>query len=106
MTHLKLWTLLQVRSRTPSELEENLSAAKMLQRETAFFASHEELRGLSSEMKGLPALIQKLIRLQDQRLQEFLPNLKRQASYDAHRRLSCRHQSWSCVQQTARLRLV
>lgn len=77
--------LLQVRSRTPKELEDNISASKMLQKEAAFFESHEELRGLSSEMKGLPALIQKLIRLQDQRLQEFLPNLKKQASQDANR---------------------
>ena len=51
----------------------------MQKKETSFFEGHDELRGLSEEMKGLPALIQKLIILQDRRLQEFLPHLKKQA---------------------------
>ena len=50
----------------------------MRDKEEAFFDSHHELRDVSADMKGLPALIQKLIRLQDQRLQEFLPDLKKQ----------------------------
>ena len=74
---------MQVRSRTPKELEHRITAAEMQRREKSFFDNHHELCQLAPEMKGMPALIQKLIRLQDQRLQEFLPDLKKQVSPDA-----------------------
>lgn len=69
---------LQVRCRSQEELSEDTSPEEMRQRERDLFQNHAELSHLPDEYKGMPALVDKLVKLQGERIHSHLPVLKKQ----------------------------
>ena len=69
-----------MRCRTQEELKEGISPEVVLQRELEFFNNHAELSRLPNEYKGMPALVDKLVKLQGLRIHSHLPVLKKQVS--------------------------
>lgn len=70
-----------MRCRTQEELKESISPEVVLQRESEFFQKHTDLSYLPDEYKGMPALVDKLVKLQGLRIHSHLPVLKKQVSY-------------------------
>lgn len=68
---------MQVRSRTPHELKQGVSAKEARNNEAYFFEHHKELKHVAAEYKGVPALVQKLVQIQAERIQSHLPELKK-----------------------------
>lgn len=64
-----------VRCRTPQELEEGVSLTAARKLEAELFNTHEELKHVMPSCKGLPALVEKLICVQKDRLEKCLPNI-------------------------------
>ena len=83
--------MLQVRCRTITELQEDISTEESRCREQDFFSSHAELRNIEEEYKGVPALSQKLVQIQDQCIQRHLPELQKEASHHCSYILLCRY---------------
>ena len=71
---------MQVRCRSQEELNASTSSEDMRQREATFFRNHDELGSLPNENKGMPALVDKLVKLQGQRIHSHIPVLKKQVS--------------------------
>lgn len=69
---------MQVRCRTPEELQEGISSEESRDREQRFFREHPELKHIGEEYKGIPALSRKLVQIQDQCIQSHLPTLQKE----------------------------
>ena len=71
---------MQVRCRTPEELQEGISCGESREREQRFFSEHPELKHVGEEFKGIPALSRKLVQIQDQCIQSHLPTLQKEVT--------------------------
>lgn len=69
---------LQVRLRGRHE---DISLEELQDKERQFFADSPELQEVHEDSKGMAALIHKLIRLQVERIQEYVPQLKVQVGF-------------------------
>ena len=72
------WLSLQVRCRTPEELQQGISSQESRETEQRFFREHPELKHIDEEYKGIPALSRKLVQIQDQCIQSHLPTLQKE----------------------------
>lgn len=74
---------LQVRSRTAHELKDGISASQARANEDKLFETHEELKLVAPEYKGIAALSNKLVQIQAERIQSHLPALQKQVVNEA-----------------------
>lgn len=71
---------MQVCCRSQEELNANTSFEDMRQEEVNFFRTHDDLGSLPNKNKGMPALVDKLVKLQGQHIHNHIPVLKKQVS--------------------------
>ena len=71
---------LSVRSRTTQELHDGITCVEARTKEARLFAEHPELQHVAPELKGAPALSQKLVQIQAERIQSHLPELQKQVT--------------------------
>lgn len=72
------WLNLQVRCRTPEELQQGISSQESRETEQRFFREHAELKHIGEEYKGIPALSRKLVQIPGQYIQSHLPTLQKE----------------------------
>ena len=78
---------MQVRSRTGQELKDGISTAQARDLEAKLFRTHPELKHVAKEFQGVPALSNKLVQIQAERIQSHLPALQKQVT--KHSSLLC-----------------
>ncbi|GMH34642.1 hypothetical protein BSKO_02503 [Bryopsis sp. KO-2023] len=69
--------LSQVRCRTPEETDEGATLEQVQQLEEELFRDHNELKHVDDSLKGVPALLQKLVEIQRKCLTNHLPEVRR-----------------------------
>ncbi len=70
----------QVRSRTGQELKDGITSKQACQSEAELFRTHPELKHVGDELKGVPALANKLVQIQSECIQSNLPMLQKQVN--------------------------
>lgn len=69
---------ISVRCRTPTEVKEKLSGAELAVREKTFFEMHPLLSELEQRYWGLPTLIGRIVDVQEEAVDRWLPQVKLQ----------------------------
>lgn len=72
--HIKLRLgFVAVKNRTQREVEDNLSFEDARRAEAAFFENDPRVAGLTSDLWGMETVIDKIVGIQSERVQEFIP---------------------------------
>eukprot|EP00918_Siedleckia_nematoides_P103328 GHVU01225532.1.p1 GENE.GHVU01225532.1~~GHVU01225532.1.p1 ORF type:complete len:285 (+),score=53.02 GHVU01225532.1:1670-2524(+) len=66
----------RVRCRSPNQVKEGLSHADMVKVEETFFKGHTIARKLPQECWGVPTLVKKIVQLQEETLNKWLPEVR------------------------------
>ena len=91
---------MQVRSRTGQELKDGISTMQARGMESKLFRTHPELKHVAKEFQGVPALSNKLVQIQAERIQSHLPALQKQVT--KHSNLLCTATSSLTIMVTQR----
>lgn len=65
-----------VRCRTPTEVKEALSAEELMTRERTFFKTNDLLADLQPHFWGTPTLVEKVVEIQSQTIEKWLPKVR------------------------------